>query len=737
MKYIKRDSLVTKLIITTWVVLGIVLAVGALVSLRFSRASMEQQAQELVTQQQQIYEKQLEEVKERQRSRLEPLVRMLGAFSQKPLLNKSWSGDVVLPGQEEFIRNLRSCFNRSEKELQYQCLSRDVELRVQASLLRLNQEIIESAIRNLLSDEDIVGVVVLDLDDQLYMGFQRDQSKQITSVKHIDDLDSSLFRIEREVQIEGDPFGRVVFVYNDSYLERVRAQMAEQHGGILKGMQAQSQAQALALTRSRILEGLILALAAAAAMTFMLFRTAIIPLQHLKTGAELLAMGDFNAPIDVERKDELGDLARSFSHMRSAVLKRIEALEQLNQLSQGILLLHKAEDILRACEECLAKNLEAQSCQFILHQNSSSTAVINALSLPERFQFVNANPDVQQRVLECCEPQNTSSTQHQTEGVFNFTLPFMVRGEVAGAFLLSHMITEPSGETLHFGNTVSHLASTTIENLVMLEEVKIKASLEAALSAAEAVQNAIIPTLPSSPGIKFAAHYTAAEKGMGDWYGQYFDQKSRRAFVYLGDVTGHGLAAALLTSLVSGAVSASHSYLERQSFSAEKSATAPEFFELVIGSLNSMLRGTGERVERSLTFSMCAVDVDTGHYTFVNCAHPQPFHILAASGVKTILAAGSSLGVSENMQYDVVEGDLALGDRFFFFTDGLTENRSPDGKSLRRVALKKLLEERDETIQQTIARIDKESKNIWREEPPADDVSIVMMEWLGVQCPNT
>jgi serine phosphatase RsbU (regulator of sigma subunit) len=265
----------------------------------------------------------------------------------------------------------------------------------------------------------------------------------------------------------------------------------------------------------------------------------------------------------------------------------------------------------------------------------------------------------------------------------------------------------------------------------MLEEVRIKAKLEAALSAAEAVQSAIIPTLSHSPGVVFAAHYAAAEKGMGDWYGQYFDPKSRRLFVYLGDVTGHGIAAALLTSLVSGAVSASHSYLERQSFAAEKSATAEDFFGLILGSLNNMLRGTGERVERSLTFSMCAIDVDTGHYTFVNCAHPQPFHILSVSGVKSILASGSSLGVVEHMKYDVVEGDLVVGDRLFFFTDGLTENMGPDGKSLRRVALKRMLEDRDETIHQTIARVREESRYIWREEPPADDVSIVMVEWVG------
>jgi serine phosphatase RsbU (regulator of sigma subunit) len=267
----------------------------------------------------------------------------------------------------------------------------------------------------------------------------------------------------------------------------------------------------------------------------------------------------------------------------------------------------------------------------------------------------------------------------------------------------------------------------------MLEEVRIKATLEAALSAAEAVQSAIIPSAPFLPEVCFASHYSAAEKGMGDWYGQYFDPISRRVFVYLGDVTGHGIAAALLTSLVSGAVSASHNYLERSTFKAENSALPAEFFELVLGALNTMLRSTGEKVERSLTFSLCAIDVDTGHYTFVNCAHPQPFLITASTGVKTVLAAGSSLGLAEHMKYDVVEGDLTPGDRFFFFTDGLTENQGPDGKTLRRVVLKRLLEVRDDAVDGTVSRVCDEAEKIWRDESRADDVSIVMVEWMGKQ----
>jgi serine phosphatase RsbU (regulator of sigma subunit)/HAMP domain-containing protein len=731
MKYLKRESLVTKLIITTWVVLAVVLAAGALVSLRFSRATMEEQSRDLVKHQTEIYERQLAEMRERQKSRLEPLVKMLGAFSQKPLLNKSWAGDIVLPSQEQFIDNLRNCFARREKELQYQCLSRDVELRVQASLLRLNQEIMESAIRNLLSDEDIQGVAVLDLDDKLYMGFQRDESGRILPVKHEDELDSSLFKMEQEVRIDGDPFGRVVFAYTNKYMERARAQMAEQHESVLSGMYSQAAAQASALTRSRIFEGLILALAAAVAMTFMLFRTAIIPLQKLRKGAESLAQGDFEAPIDVVRRDELGDLARSFSDMRSAILERIEALQQLNQLGQDILVLPKSEEILSSCESFLARNLKAKACKFVLHQNFSSIAVVTALTLPDRFQFENASEEEKQRVQHCCERREVESEVSGSEIGYSFALPFSVRGESAGAFLLFGLDAEPNRETVYFGSTVSHLASTTIENLVMLEEVRIKATLEAALSAAEAVQSAIIPSAPNLPEVRFASHYSAAEKGMGDWYGQYFDPISRRVFVYLGDVTGHGIAAALLTSLVSGAVSASHNYLERSTFKPANAALPAEFFELVLGALNTILRSTGEKVERSLTFSLFALDVDTGHYTFVNCAHPQPFLINSSSGVKTILAAGSSLGLAEKMHYDVVEGDLAPGDRFFFFTDGLTENQGPDGKTLRRVVLKRLLEIRDDAVEGTVSRVCDEAQKIWRDEIRADDVSIVMVEWMG------
>ncbi|MGD8835146.1 MAG: HAMP domain-containing protein, partial [Desulfobacteraceae bacterium] len=60
-------------------------------------------------------------------------------------------------------------------------------------------------------------------------------------------------------------------------------------------------------------------------------RIVIRPLSDLKKSATGLADGDLNRDIDTRRGDELGDLAKSFAHMRDAVRKKIDDLNLLNE----------------------------------------------------------------------------------------------------------------------------------------------------------------------------------------------------------------------------------------------------------------------------------------------------------------------------------------------------------------------------------------------------------------------
>lgn len=725
---IRKNSLVAKLIVATWVVLGIVLLVGASVSLTYSRRLMENQARSAVERQQEIFGQQLLETRERQRKRLEPLLHMLGALSQKPLLNRAWTGpSVQLPSQSEFVDNLRKCFLKNEIDLRYQCLSRDVELRVQASLLAANQEFLEVSILKLLSDQDIVGVIVLDIDDNPFMGFKKGSNGEISKTTNFSDFNASSTRIEEDVRIEDDPFGKVIFFYSDAFVERAREQMKQEHEKTLARLRERSQGELRNLTTARLLEGFILALAAAVAVTEVLFRGVLRPLTALRAGAELLALGNFEAPIDVSRADELGDLARSFAHMRGAIVKRIETLEKLNIFGRNLIAMRSAQEIFEACQAFWLENLGASQVKIFIKKSSNSSAIANALSLPDFFMWESV-PQEWADVSELSCSRKASLSQQLDNGVVVGAVPFLIRGESHGVMCAVVLERDISFEDLSFGSTISHLASVTVENLIMLEEVRIKARMEADLNAADAVQKAIIPKLRAIPNVKVAVHHMAAEKGMGDWYGLFFDAQNRRLYLYIADVTGHGIAAALLTSLVSGVVSTSHALLERGIVGVGASSDAASHIHLVVTSINDMMKRTGESVEKSLTLAVCAINVDSGEYVFVNCAHPQPFHVSSA-GTKSLLGAGVPLGLRGEPSYEVVEGELASGDRLVFVTDGLFENESLDGKTFRRMALKKQLENKVATPEMALQQAINTAQEIWQGAPAADDVTMLVVDW--------
>jgi serine phosphatase RsbU (regulator of sigma subunit)/HAMP domain-containing protein len=690
---------------------------------------MEIQAKNVISRQQRMFEKQILDTRARLRKRLEPVLGLFGGLSQLPLLNRSWTGSsVVLPSKEEFIENLRQCFQKKEADLRYQCLSRDVELRVQASLLASNREFLENSIRKLLDDPEIVGVLVLDIDGAPYLGFHRTKTGSVVPAVEFSTFDASALRMEEDVLIDGDPFGTVIIYYSEAFIERARLEMESEHASTLLALKEQSRAELRSLTQARVWEGIALILAAAAAVTFVLLRGVLKPLTALKESAESLALGKFDTVIDISRRDELGDLARSFSHMREAVEKRIENLEKLNDLGKRLLGLHVAQDIFESVEQFLKAHYGASEGGFYLKHGHVSSAVSQALNLPTRFLWESLEGDWG-AVCDVCFLEKRVKIQSWGAAGTLIAIPFLIRKECFGAFCFVAPEKYLSSEEGSFGEAVSHLASVTVENLIMLEEVRIKARMEADLNAAEAVQNAIIPKLRAVPNVDFAVYYVAAEKGMGDWYGHFFDAKSRRLYVYLCDVTGHGIAAALLTSLVAGVISTSHALLERGIVGSAASSDAVSQLHLVVSSINDMMRRTNESVEKSLTLAAFALDVDSGKFSFVNCAHPQPFHVSAAV-VKSILGSGVPLGVRGEPSYEVVEGQLAKGDRIVFITDGLVENEGPSGKTFRRMALKKNLENRAHSAQSALRQILNEAQSVWEGTPLLDDVSVFVLDWL-------
>jgi sigma-B regulation protein RsbU (phosphoserine phosphatase) len=190
-------------------------------------------------------------------------------------------------------------------------------------------------------------------------------------------------------------------------------------------------------------------------------------------------------------------------------------------------------------------------------------------------------------------------------------------------------------------------------------------NLERDLAAARLTQRSLIPPKPPTlQGWEVAARYRPVIQVGGDIYG-WLRMKDRRMLFWIADGTGHGAAAALLTTLAK--LLFQHGSVEHD--------TPARIMEAVNNDFRSIFGG------RSFMTAMCvAVDPATGRASVVGAGHP-PLLIARHGATELIASVVPPLGLIERPKFTEKVVDLELGDAFLLYTDGLFG--AAKGKRLR------------------------------------------------------
>jgi serine phosphatase RsbU (regulator of sigma subunit) len=186
------------------------------------------------------------------------------------------------------------------------------------------------------------------------------------------------------------------------------------------------------------------------------------------------------------------------------------------------------------------------------------------------------------------------------------------------------------------------------------------------LEAANRIQHSFLPECkPRVPGLAFFDHYSPARQVGGDYY-DYIPLPGNRLAVALGDVAGKGIAAALMMARLSAAARFCL-------------ATTPSAAEAV-GALNRDLARTfGD--DRFATFLLAVIDTEKFDVTLVNAGHLPPLRYRPGQGPPVPIGgdlAGLPLAGIE-FPYEAMTLTLESGECLLFYTDGVTEARSPAG----------------------------------------------------------
>jgi sigma-B regulation protein RsbU (phosphoserine phosphatase) len=180
--------------------------------------------------------------------------------------------------------------------------------------------------------------------------------------------------------------------------------------------------------------------------------------------------------------------------------------------------------------------------------------------------------------------------------------------------------------------------------------------LERDLAAARLTQQALIPQKPPTlPGWEIAACYRPLIEVGGDIYG-WLPIKHGRWLFWIADATGHGAAAALMTTLAKLLFHHGHAEHERPA--------------KIMQAVNDDLRGIFGG--RSFMSAMCvALDPKTGQASVVGAGHPPLLITRFGRGTEAIAASAPPLGLIEKSNFTETELELNPGDAFTLYTDGL------------------------------------------------------------------
>ena len=181
-------------------------------------------------------------------------------------------------------------------------------------------------------------------------------------------------------------------------------------------------------------------------------------------------------------------------------------------------------------------------------------------------------------------------------------------------------------------------------------------NLERDLAAAQLTQQSLIPQKPPTiAGWEVATCYRPVIQVGGDIYG-WLRMKDGRILFWIADGTGHGAAAALLTTLAK--LLFHHGSVEHDGPARVMEAVNNDF-RSIFGA-------------RSFMTAMCvAVDPATGRATVVGAGHPPILIARHSGGTESIASVAPPLGLIEHPEFTETIVDLDSGDAFLLYTDGL------------------------------------------------------------------
>jgi phosphoserine phosphatase RsbU/P len=256
-------------------------------------------------------------------------------------------------------------------------------------------------------------------------------------------------------------------------------------------------------------------------------------------------------------------------------------------------------------------------------------------------------------------------------------------------------------------------AASVLDNARLVENERHRQRLEQQISIARDIQQALLPR-----GFRDFPHLTVSGINVpclsvgGDYFDVFPMSDDRTAFL-IADVSGKGLGAALLTSMLQGALSGMMMGTEPVRLFNHINAFLCEHTE--VGRYATMFFGILSR---------------NGDLEYINAGHPPPLLLRCGKLAEPFTEGCCPVGLITDTEYKAAYVKLEIGDTLVLFSDGVTEAADPDEELFGVHRLRETLHGlHDAPLDHLQKAVFDSIENFTRGASQADDITLLLVRY--------
>lgn len=348
------------------------------------------------------------------------------------------------------------------------------------------------------------------------------------------------------------------------------------------------------------------------------------------------------------------------SSLEISTLKLNALLELTKSINQNV----KTRNLLLIFEEVLKTKLGIGKLLLFNCNLNDWICLLNS-----GFDTDSSDFNFEKSLMNYKEISLLETGDHLRNHSFEIIIPVYHKNQALAYLILGDLQEEnleisPIIKHLPFIQTLTNILIVAIENKRLYKRTISQTAMEKELELASDMQKMLFPeNLPHTDKVHFHAFYLPHQEVGGDYYD--FIKLNESEFMFcMGDVSGKGMAAALLMSNFQASLRVLAKYITD--------------LKILVSELNDLVNQNAKS-EKFITFFIAKYNAETKELRYINAGHNPPVlftypgHILLSEGT-------TGLGMFEELQF-LDEGKVVLENKakILLYTDGAVEAENEKG----------------------------------------------------------